>query len=110
MIWWYGDNLPKEGLDKLKVLINFISPAIFEYISDWDSYNSAIEIIKNIYIYIRPPNTIFAHHLLATCLEHHGETFGEYIQALKILAISAIQHQDEAIRDAFFNGINSNNI
>ena len=43
-------------------------------------------------------------------MEHHGETFGEYIQALKILAISAIQHQDEAIRDAFFNGINSNNI
>ena len=112
---YYLEVLHKEGLDKLKVLINFISPEIFEYISDRDSYNSATEIIKN--IYTKPLSTMFARHLLATCLEQHGETFDEYIQALKILAkdcnfeaVSAIQHQDEAIRDAFSNGINSNDI
>ena len=47
---YYLEVLPKEGLDKLKVLINFISPKIFEYISDCDSHNSAIETINNIYI------------------------------------------------------------
>ena len=48
---YYLEVLPKERLDKLKVLIHFISPEIFEYISDCDSYNSAIETINNIYTY-----------------------------------------------------------
>ena len=62
-------------------------------------------------------NTIFAGHLLATHWQQHGETFDEYIQALKILAnncnfqaASVIQYQHEAIRDAFINGINLNDI
>ena len=55
--------------------------------------------------------------MLATRWQQHGETFDEYIQALKIFAkdcnfqaVSAIQYQDEAIRDAFINGITSNDI
>ena len=112
---YYLEVLPNEGLDKLKVLINFISPEILEYISDCTSYDSAIETIKS--VYIKPPNTIFARHLLATRRQQYGETFDEYIQALKILAkdckfqaVSAVQYQDEAIRDAFINGISSNDI
>ena len=112
---YYLEVLPSEGLDKLKVLINFISPEIFEYISDCSDYDSALETIKN--VYIKPPNTIFARHLLATCRQQNSETFDEYIQALKILAkdcnfraVTATQYQDEAIRDAFINGINSNEI
>ena len=81
---YYLEVLPNEWLDKLKVLINFISPEIFEYISDFDSYNSTVETIKN--IYIKPPNIIFARHLLATRRQQDGETFDEYIEALKILA------------------------
>ena len=112
---YYLEVLPNEGLDKLKVLINFVSPETFEYISDCTSYDSPIETIKN--VYIKSPNTIFARHLLATRRQQHGETFNEYIQMLKILAkncnfqaVSAIQYQDEAIRDAFINRINSNDI
>ena len=59
---YYLEVLPNKGLDKLKVLINFVSPEMFEYISDCTSYVSAIEIIKN--VYIKPPNTTFAHHFL----------------------------------------------
>ena len=81
---YYLEVLPSEGLDKLKVLINFISPEIFQYISDCSDYDSAIETIKN--VYIKPPNTIFAPHLLATCRQQNSETFDEYFQALKILA------------------------
>ena len=110
---YYLEVLPNEGLDKLKVLINFVSPETFEYISDCTSYDSPIETIKN--VYIKSPNTIFARHLLATRRQQHGETFDEYIQVLKIIAkncnfqaVSAIQYQDEAIRDAFINRINSN--
>ena len=112
---YYLEVLPNKGLDKLKVLINFVSPEMFEYISDCTSYVSAIEIIKN--VYIKPPNTTFAHHFLATRQQQHGETFDEYLQVFKILAkdcnfqaVSAIQYQDEAIRDAFINRINSNDI
>ena len=96
---YYLQVLPNDGLDKLKVLINFLSPEIFEYTSDCTSYDSAIETIKN--VYIKPTNTIFARHLLATRRQQHCETFDEYMQALKILAkdcnfqaVSAIQYQD----------------
>ena len=40
-------------------------------------YDSALETIKN--VYIKPPNTIFARHLLATCRQQNSETFDEYI-------------------------------
>ena len=93
---YYLEVLPNKGLDKVKVLINFISLEIFDYISDCISYDSAIETIKN--VYIKPLNTIFARHLLATHQQENGETFDEYTQALKILAkgcnfqaVSAIQ-------------------
>ena len=101
---YYLEVLPNGGLDKFKVLINFVSPENFEYISDCTSYDSAIEMVKN--VYIKPPNTILAHHLLATCWQQDGETFDEYVQTLKILAkdcnfqaVSAIQYQDRAISD-----------
>nr|XP_039252837.1 uncharacterized protein LOC120330077 [Styela clava] len=40
--------LPSEGLDKLGVLVNFISPRIFQYIEKAESYDTAIEILKTI--------------------------------------------------------------
>ena len=56
--------LPGEGLDKFGVLTNFVSPAVFEYIEECSSYESAIESLQN--IYVKPTNGIYARHVLAT--------------------------------------------
>ena len=41
----YLSVLPQENLNKLNVLINFISSEIFEYGSDSTTYDSAIEVL-----------------------------------------------------------------
>ncbi len=39
--------LPAEGLNKLQVLTNYVSPRIFEYIEHCDSYANAITRVRN---------------------------------------------------------------
>ena len=111
----YLSVLPQENLNKLNILINFIASEIFEYVSDSTTYDSAIEVLHQ--VYIKSPNTIFLRHLLATRRQTSNELFDDYMQALKILAkdcdfkqVTAQQHCNEAIRDTFINGIISNDI
>ncbi|CAB4039943.1 Hypothetical predicted protein, partial [Paramuricea clavata] len=63
------------------------------------------------------PNEIFARHKLATRKQQVGETLDEYLQELKLLSkdcnfcqVSAAQHRDEAVRDAFISGLRYGNI
>ena len=56
--------LPTEGLNKLQVLTNHVSPRIFEYIEHCESYDDALATLKA--LYIKPTNEVFARHLLAT--------------------------------------------
>ena len=112
---YFLDALPQEGVDKLKILNNFISYQILKYLSECNTYDSAVETLNN--FYIKPPNTIFAQHYLATHRQQPAESFDEYIQTLKLLAkdcnfktVTALQYQEEAIRDSFISGIVSNKI
>ena len=68
--------------NKLNTLINYISPGVFQLISD--TYDGAIATLES--IFIRKKNEIFARHLLATRRQKSGETLNEYIQELKVLA------------------------
>ena len=68
-------------------------------------------------IYVKSPNEVFARHSLATRKQAPSESIDEYLQILKLLskdcnfkAVTASQHSDEAIRDAFINGILSSHI
>ena len=104
--------LPAEGLNRLSVLTNFVSPRIYGNIVDCTSYEDAIKILKS--MYIKPSNEIFARHLLATRRQKAGESLDEFLQALKTLSkdcnfkdVSAAQYQEEAIRDAFISGLQS---
>ena len=56
--------LPSEGLDKLHVLMNIVSPEIFQYIEESTSYEQAMETLHN--FFVKPTNEIYARHLLAT--------------------------------------------
>jgi hypothetical protein len=98
--------------EKLRLLINFISPTVYEYISDSPTYDNAIEVLTS--LYVKPKNEIFTRHQLATRKQQPGETLDEFAQALRTLAkdcnfkgVTANIYCDESIRDAFITGLNS---
>ena len=104
--------LPQEGLDKLAVLSNFVSPSIFQHIEDCTDCETSIETLQT--LFIKPKNEIFARHLLATRKQAPTETLDEYLQALKTLSkdcnfknVTAAQYCDESIRNAFISGLQS---
>ena len=104
-----------DAIDKFEVLINFVSPAVFEYISDCNNYDNAMQTLEA--LFVSPKNEIFARHILATRLQQSGETLVEYINVLKLLAkdchfkpVTAEIYRQELIRDAFINGIQSQHI
>lgn len=107
--------LPTEGLNKLQVLTNYVSPRIFEYIERCERYEDAIATLKA--LYIKPTNEVFSRHLLATRRQQSGEKIDEFLQALKTLSkdcnfqdVTAAVYRDEAVRDAFITGLQSNTI
>ena len=100
---------------KLKLLINFLSRAIFKHISDIHDYSTAMNALEE--ISVKPKISVFCRHLLATRRQQTDESVDQYLQSLKRLAkdsdfhaLSATQARDEYIRDAFINGITSNHI
>ena len=109
---YFLDVLPSTSTDsdKLRVLTNYVTPTIFEYFSECDDYQSAVSVLKS--IYIKPTNPVFARHLLATRRQQPGESLDQYLQALKILskdccfeAVDAKTYSEQSIRDAFIAGI-----
>ena len=62
----------RDNFDSYGLLVNYLSPNIFPYIEETDSYNRAIEILKA--TFIKPKNVIFPRHVLATRLQKSGET------------------------------------
>ena len=104
--------LPTAGLNKLGVLTNFVSPKVYEAIADSDTYEAAIEILKD--LYVKPSNEIFARYCLATRRQKAGESLEEFLQALRTLSkecnfknVTAEQCREEAVRDAFISGLHS---
>ena len=94
--------LPTDGLNKLQVLTNYVSPRIFEYIEHCEGYDNAIATLKA--LYIKPTNEVFAQHLQATRPQESGETIDEFLQALKTLSkdcnfqnVTAAVYRDEAV-------------
>ncbi len=108
----YAEALPQDGLDKYKVLANFVSPQVYDYISDQTTYASAVEVLKA--LYVKPTNEIFARHILATRRQQSGESIDNYLQVLKTLSkdcnfgpVDKDTYTSESIRGAFINGIQS---
>ena len=104
--------LPREGLNKLTVLANYVSLAIFQHIVESTEYEAAVGILQA--LFMKPGNKIFAHHILATRRQQPHETYDEYLQALKTLSkgcnfqnVTAAQNCEESIRDDFISGLQS---
>jgi hypothetical protein len=97
---------------KLKLLSERLSPTIFEYIWNCNTYKDAMNILNN--IYMRPRNEMLSRYILKTRKQLSGESIADYIRALKLLAedcnfkdITAEEYANETIRDTFIAGTNS---
>ncbi|KRY47238.1 hypothetical protein T03_11670 [Trichinella britovi] len=107
--------LPQENLDKKSLLVNFVSPRIYSSIAASRTYEDAIQSLKS--IFEKPVNEIYTRHLLATRKQLQGESLDEFLRALNALAVAcdckavtAVQYQEELVRDAFVRGIRSQTI
>ncbi|KRZ44323.1 Retrovirus-related Pol polyprotein from transposon 17.6 [Trichinella pseudospiralis] len=107
--------LPQENLDKKSLLVNFVSLRIYGSIAASRTYEDAIQSLKS--IFEKPVNEIYARHLLATRKQLQGESLDEFLRALNALAVAcdckavtAVQYQEELVRDAFVRGIRSQTI
>ena len=107
--------LTQENVNKLSLLVNFISSRTYESIAECTTYEDAVKTLQA--QYVKPTNEVFARHRLASRRQQAGETLDEYLRALKVLskdcnfkAVTAVQHCEEFIRDAFINGLQSPSI
>ena len=104
---------PDENLDKLQVLINFVAPEIYELFSDSNNYHEAIGKLKA--AYVKTPNKIFARHTLSSRKQRLKESLDEYlmstcVQDCNFKLVTASEHRDQFIRNAFISGLLNNQI
>ncbi|XP_047125516.1 uncharacterized protein LOC124807571 [Hydra vulgaris] len=108
------NELPQK-LDKLKILTQFVLPDVYEIISEYPYYEAVLQALQS--VEIKQSNEFYARFLLETRKQQPGESFDEYLHALKVFAkecnfkqVSAIEYRNEYIRDAFITGINSQGV
>jgi len=101
-----------SDIDKLDALITFVSPSVYEYIAECDEYETALNLLKD--LYIKPKNEVYARHELASRCQKEDESIVDYVRHLQLLgkecnfkAVSAIQNREDCIRDAFIRGLRS---
>ena len=101
--------------NKLDLLINYLSPTVYDYVADCPDYDNAIDTLKN--LYVKPANEVFARYLLSTAKQEPGQPLDQFVQKLKTLAkdcnckaVTADENQDALVRDAFISGLASGQI
>lgn len=100
------------GVNKLDLLTNYVAPRVYDYITDYETYEKAEAALTA--LYVKPKSEIFARHVLATRKQEPGESLDHFLQALKLLskdcqfkAVSAVEACNNFVRDAFINGLAS---
>ncbi len=70
--------------NKLRALVNCVSPSVYELIEDCVSYESAVAKLES--VYVKLPKEIFARHVLATRRQQSGESLDEFLRELHKLS------------------------
>jgi len=103
---------PSERVNRRGLLVNFLTPSVYQYIEDCETYEAAVAELKR--VYVKTKNDVFARHLLATRRQLPGESLQQFLQVLKTIskdcsfrAVTAEQYRSELVRDAFINGLAS---
>ena len=95
-----------------KRAVSCLSPAIYEYVEEAETYERVIEILKR--TFIKRKNNVYARHLLVSRRQGSNESIAEYLRALKTFSkdctfrnVTAQEYQEELVRDSFINGLSS---
>ncbi|XP_059841033.1 uncharacterized protein LOC132402257 isoform X1 [Hypanus sabinus] len=95
-----------------RILLSRVTPKVYSIIRDLPTYDGALDALKR--QYLRPVNTIYARHRLATRQQRPGESCAEFLRALQTLVrpcdckmLMAEQHAELLVRDAFVTGLRS---
>ena len=68
-------------MNKLNVLINYVSSEVYQLFYEATTYDEAINLLKS--LCVKTPNEVFARHKLATRKQKPGKSLDEYLQELK---------------------------
>ena len=82
----YLDVIQTLGLllDKFNVLLGHIDQTVYDYIENCNTYEEAIQILKD--IYVKTTNKIFAYDLLWSYYQKPNESIDQFLQALHKLS------------------------
>lgn len=101
--------------DKLVLLKAHVSCPIYKLIKDSKTFENAEDILK--IRFVKPKSNIYARHKLFTTRQQPGESLSQFLDQLKSLSLdcdfkatTAEIIREEAIRDAFINGMSSSAI
>ncbi|XP_072118179.1 uncharacterized protein [Mobula birostris] len=101
-----------DPVAKRRVLLSRVSPRVYSLIREQPNYNGAMNARKR--QYLRPINSVYARHRLATRQQRPGESSAEFVRALQTLVracncqeLTAAQHTELLVRDTFVTGTRS---
>ncbi|KAI0979711.1 hypothetical protein GJ496_004976 [Pomphorhynchus laevis] len=66
-----------EDGDRIEVLINMVSPTVYNYISECDSFDEAIKRLEQ--LYVNPRNELFARYKLRTHRQSADQTIDQFL-------------------------------
>ncbi|XP_067121509.1 uncharacterized protein [Centruroides vittatus] len=99
-----------DDVRKFSLLVNFVGPLVYTYISECSGFQDAIKTLTA--LYEKPINVIFARHCLINRRQQPGESIDQYYQNLRTLSkdcnftsVSAEEYKSEYVRDAFIAGL-----
>ena len=91
---------PAVQVNKRGLLVNFLSPTVYPYIGDCETYDLAITALKA--AYHQKKNDVFARHILATRKQQVGKSLQQFLHTLKVLskdcsfeAVSAEKYRED---------------
>jgi len=107
------DDSDDPTLDKLALLCNHISPDVYSYVKDCNSYDAARKELDQVYLK-KDLNDLYARHLLPTRKQNPAEDVAQFSHAIRELskdcvcnALTAEEFRAELARDAFITGLDS---
>ena len=98
--------------DKYRLLINFMSPAVYSLVSEHKTYALAVKALRD--IFDKPQNSLYARHVLHSTKQQAHQSIDDYLRILRTLSkdcdfkpVSAEEYRNESIRDALISGLTS---
>ncbi|XP_023221814.1 uncharacterized protein LOC111623463 [Centruroides sculpturatus] len=99
-----------DDVRKFSLLVNFVCPLVYSYISECSGFQDAIKTLTA--LYEKLINVIFACHCLINHHQQPNESIDKYYQNLRTLSkdcnftsVSAEEYKSEYVRDAFIAGL-----